>query len=166
MGFTDLSAHAFGLRTEMQVRINQMLQAYDPKLTLRRINTSDPAYAAGQKFTPPKEFGVWEEPVLRGETNWVFLLPESAIHGQVLVRVAENDFSRTNPHEKFNRLLAEDQFRQAGMLKDQNDKFEEKRDQMMTVGKLARRHGAVRMKINGEDVILDDTIRPVRKFIT
>jgi len=167
MPFTDLAAHAFGLRTERQILTNQMLQDYNPKLTLRRIGERDPAFAAGQKFNPPRVLGVWEEPVARGETNWVFTLAEISVDPvRILARVAENDFSKANGKERFDRLLAFKQLEEAVKLKELNDKNQERREEMITAGKLMRRNGTVRMKINGEDVLVGDTITPVRKFIS
>ena len=87
MGYTDFNEYHFGLETEIQKRVNRILQDYNPKLSLRRIPDTDPAFMAGQKFNPPRIFGVWEDGVARGETNWVFTLAEMSIDDRVLRRI-------------------------------------------------------------------------------
>lgn len=79
MKHVDLASHAYGLTTDIQRQVNQLLQDYSPKLSLRRINDSDPAYKAGIRFNPPRIYGVWEEPVDRGETNWAFTLDRKSV---------------------------------------------------------------------------------------
>lgn len=166
MSYMDLGAHAYGLHGERQIRINQMLQEYNPKLSLRRIGENDPAFRAGQRFDPPRVLGVWEEPVERGESNWVFTLAEISVDDRILARIFENDFAKNGGAKgKYSKLLAMRQAEEYGRLKKDRDKIEERRDDMISMGKLARIHGPVRVNINGEDLILGDTIRPVRKFI-
>jgi hypothetical protein len=166
MKHIDLGAHALGLETEHQIRTNQMLQDYNPKLSLRRIPEQDPAAIAGRRFNPPRIFGVWEDGVARGETNWVFTLAEvSIVPDRILTRIFQNDFARTNPKEKFDLLLAQDRAAEALRMKKMVERQEESREDMIAAGKVMRRNGTVRMQINGEEWLVGDTIRPVRTFI-
>lgn len=168
MGYMDLGAHAQGLTTDMQMKVDRLLKDYSPKLSLRKIGDNDPALHAGLRFNPPRTYGVWEEPVARGETNWVFTVAEISITPALLVRVAEGDFAKTNAGQKFDQFQARQQIAEALRLKEQNDHNAERREEMILTGKAMRRagNGTARVRINGEDVLVGDTITPVRKFIT
>lgn len=167
MGYMDLGSHAQGLSTEMHFRVDRLLKDYSPKLSLRRIGESDPALAAGIRFDPPRIFGVWEEPVARGETNWVFTLADISITPAVLVRVAEADFAKISPKEKFDQFTAREQVATALRIKARNDVHAEAREEMMLAGRAMRSvgNGTARIRIGGEEVLVGDTITPVRKFI-
>lgn len=168
MGYMDLGAHAQGLTTDIQFKVDRLLKDYSPKLSLRKIGDNDPALHAGMRFNPPRLYGVWEEPVARGETNWVFTVAEISISPALLVRIAEADFAKTNPKEKFDQFMAREQVAEALRRKEQNDYHEGRRDEMMLAGKAMRRagNGTARIRINGEEVLVGDTITPIRKFIT
>lgn len=149
-----------GLTTERQWHINAMLRDYDPKLSLRRIPELDPAAIAGAKLNPPKLFGVWEEGVARGETNWVFTLAEMSIDSRVLARIMENDMSKQGADQRMAKFLAIKRAEEASKLKGKIDEKEAKREEMLWLGKQTK--SSIRHTINGEKVIIADRIIPVK----
>lgn len=155
-----------GLTNPRHLHINQMLLDYSRgKLSLRRIPERDPAFAAGIRETPPKVFGVWEENVASDQTNWVFTLAEMSIDERVLARVMANDFERSGASERFAKLQAFEVANKASQLKKQAEMMEAREDEMRTIGRLAGQKSTFRHRINGEDVIIGDRIRPVRRTV-
>lgn len=163
----DFRDSQFGLTTERQFHINRMLRDYNPKLSLRRIPETDPAFREGMRMNPPKVFGVWEEGVSSDVPNWVFTLAEMSLDQRVLARIMENDMSRVDGDARMNKFLALQRSEEASKLKKQMEVDEARRDEMLWIGRQGK-YGTkttVRHRINGEDVILGDTIRPVRTKI-
>jgi len=153
-----------GLTNERHLHINRMLQDYsNGKLSLRRIPENDPAFAYGAKLTPPKLYGVWEERVAAGQPNWVFTLAEMSIDERVLARVMENDLSRQGVPERQAKMEALTRANEASKYKAEADRMAEREDEMLTIGRLAGKKSTIRHRINGEDVIIGDTVRPRRR---
>lgn len=161
MGTVNFREAQYGLTTEIQRRINALLQAYNAKLSLRRIPEMDPAAIAGAKLNPPKTFGVWEENVDRDQSNWVFTLAEMSIDDRILRRIWENDFANAGADKRMARLLAENASAEMMRERANEEKMDARREEMMGIGKMAQHRDVIRHRINGEDFILGDTLRPV-----
>lgn len=161
----DLGGLGYGLTTEKQLHINRLLQDYDPHLSLRRIPEGDPAAIAGAKFTPPKVYGVWEDNVAAGQPNWVFTLAEMSIDERVLARIASNDMQKVGADKRMANFMALQGAAEASRMKKQIDLEAERREEMIGIGELAGRKTSFRHTLNGEDVIIGDTIRPARRQI-
>lgn len=156
----DFNDIANGLTTEKQRHIAQMVRdASGGLLELKRIPEGDPA------FRPPHVYGVYERNVAAGLSHWVFTLMEMSIDERVVARVLENDMRRHGANEKMAKYLAFENANKASELKVQAEKMAEREDEMKTIGKLAGKHSAFRHTINGQDVIIGDTIRPVRRHL-
>lgn len=164
----NLAEHSFGLRSEAELRINRMLRDYDPNLSLRRIPEGDPAFNAGRAKTPPHTHGVWEEGVntLKGILgNWVFTLAEMSIDHRVLARIAEGDMRKHGVPEKIAKLRAHQETAELERQRAMYDIIEERREEMEAIGRMARTKSTIRHRINGEDVIIGDTVRPLRAHV-
>lgn len=160
----DFRDSAHGLTTERQFHINRMLMDYSPKLSLRRIAESDPAFKFGATLNPPKIYGVWEDGVASSETNWVFTLAEMSIDERVLARIMENDMKRTGVDARKAKMIAFGRAEEASRLKRQADRMEERREEMIGLGKLAGKKNTIRHTFaDGEKVIIGDRIEPVTK---
>ena len=160
----DFRDSAHGLTTERHFHINRMLMDYSPKLSLRRIAENDPAFAAGAKLNPPKIYGVWEDNVSAGQPNWVFTLADMSIDTRVLARIMENDMKRVGVDERKAKLIALGRAEEAGRLKLQADRMEERREEMIGLGKLAGKKNTIRHTFaDGQKVIIGDRIEPVTK---
>ena len=153
----DLSGLGHGLTTEKQLHIGKLLHDYDPNLSLRRIPERDPA------FRPPKVFGVWEENVAPGQTNWVFTLAEMSIDERVLARIVENDMRRQGASAQFAKMMAIQGAAAASKAKKEADQMAEREEEMIGIGRLAARKHTFRHVLRGQQVVIGDTIRPVRK---
>lgn len=158
----DLSSAGHGLRTERQHHIAQMVRDIDPRLSLRRIPENDPAFEYGARLNPQKLFGVWEENVSHELSNWVFTLAEMSIDERVPARLIENDLRRSGASERIAKLEAFERANEASRLKQQAEMMAEREDEMRVIGELAGRKSTIRHRINGEDFIIGDTVRPVR----
>lgn len=161
----DLDGMGHGLTTEKQLYVNKLLQEYDPNLSLRRIPERDPAAIAGARLDPPKIFGVHEANVAPGQSPWAFTLAEMSIDERVLARVVSNDLQRRGASKQFADLLAIQGAAEAGRRKREAELLEEREDEMLTIGALARKKATFRHTLNGEDVIIGDRIRPARRSL-
>lgn len=159
----DFRDSAYGLSTERQFHINRMLQDYSRgKLSLRRIAETDPAFKAGMQMNPPKVFGVWEEGVAPGETNWVFTLAEMSIDERVLARVMENDMKRMGAPERMAKLIAIGRANEASKLKRDAEIMEARREEMIGLGKIMEKKSVVRHTINGQKVRIGARVEAVK----
>jgi hypothetical protein len=160
MGHIDFNDIANGLLTEKARHIAQMVKDVSGgKLELRRIPENDPA------FRPPKVFGVWEFNVASDQTPWVFTLMEMSIDERVIARIIENDFKRQGASERFAKLMAVEQAEKASSLKKYADKQAERKEEMLAIGKMSQYKSQFTHVINGEKVIIGDTIRSPRKTV-
>lgn len=165
----DLRAHAleaeYGLITENQRLLNQMLHDYDPYLSFRRIPENDPAFREGMTFDPPRVFGVHEETSAAG-TKWVFTVPEVATENPtaILGRVVAGDSSKLTPAQKIELLKAAHAATEAAKRKRWEEKMAERRDEMLFIASSAK--STIRHKIDGEDVVLSASgIRQLRHHV-
>lgn len=162
----DLTDVGHGLRTEKQLRIARMLREYNPRLSLRRIPESDPAFAAGMQFDPPRVFGVYEENVADHLPNWVFTVAEMSIDERLLARVAENDFARGGGATKmWNKFLALKTAQELEKRARQEEIMAAREEEMLGVAKLAEKRSTFRHRINGELMQIGDTIRPIKRNV-
>lgn len=163
----NLAEHSYGLRSEAEMRIHRMLQDYDPNLSLRRIPEGDPAFLAGRAKTPPHTHGVWEEGVITLGVlgNWVFTLAEMSIDHRVLARIVEGDMRKHGVNEKMAKLRAHQETAELERQRAMYDLIEERRDEMEAIGRMARTKSTIRHRINGEDVIIGDTVRSLRTHV-
>jgi hypothetical protein len=160
----DFRDSAHGLTTERHFHINRLLMDYSPNLSLRRIAENDPAFAFGASLNPPKIYGVWEDGVASSQSNWVFTLADMSIDTRVLARIMENDMKRSGVDERKAKLVALGRAEEAGRLKQQMNRMEERREEMIGLGKLAGKKSTIRHTFaNGEKVIIGDRIEPVTK---
>lgn len=155
----DLSGSGHGLTTEKQLRINRLLQQYDPNLSLRRIPERDPA------FRPPKVFGVFEENVAPGEPNWVFTLAEYSIDERILARIRENDFKRLNAAGQWDKFAALKSAEEQVKAQQELEQRQARNDEIRDFARLADRKSVMRHTINGEEFIIGDTVRRARTHI-
>lgn len=140
--------HAFGLVTDKQRHVNKMLQQENPRLSLRRVPTSDPG------FTPEKPYGVYEE-VGPGVRPWVFFLSESMIDERVLARVLENDLSKQGVPARMAKMIALSAATEKTM-RDRDAEIQAARnEEALFVAQNAGRT-TIRMKVDGDDIIIGD----------
>lgn len=160
----DLTDLGHGLTSEKHLFIARLVREFDPNLSLRRMRDSDPMYAHAMSFDPPRIFGVWEEHVGPGHPNWVFIIPESAVDERVIARLYENDFRRLGGAKGAStKLLAMHAANERAKRKAHGELMAERREEMLGIAELAAKKNAFRHRINGEDVIIGETIRPVRE---
>jgi hypothetical protein len=160
MGHIDFNDIANGLLTEKARHIAQMVKDVSGgKLELRRIPESDPA------FRPPKVFGVWEFNVASDQSPWAFTLMEMSIDERVIARIIENDMKRSGASERFAKLMAFEQAEKASALKKYGDKLEERKEEMRVIGRMSNRFSQFTHVIDGEKVIIGDTVRSPRKTV-
>jgi hypothetical protein len=138
----------YGLTNEKHKRINQLLRALDPNLSLRVIPERDPA------FRPPKTMGVYEENTQGASSPWVFTIEPEFVDERVVARVAAGDMTKTTPAERMEILRKVQQAKEQLLEAEWQAKKEELVEQVRA---LSRTHGAVRHRINGETRILSDT---------
>lgn len=162
----DLTGIEYGLTTERMLHINAILHDYDRNLSLRRIPADDPAAVYGATLNPPKLYGVYEENVAPGQPNWVFTLAEMSIDERVIARVMENDLAREGMSVKVAKQQAIMRAQEASRLKVDMDRNAERREEQLFIGRAVDSNKAVRMNLEGRDVIIGDTIRPAREFIS
>lgn len=157
--------HLYGLETDAARRVNELLQAYSPRLTLRRVPTVDPS------FDPQKPFGVYEEGVRADReilSPWVFFLSEHSIDERILARIYENDMLR---HGVNATIAKNDALRRAQA--DAKKKLEDERlaaaqEEAVGLVKLMGRKTTVRHDFgdgNGRVIIGDGAPRSGRTFI-
>lgn len=159
----DLTDAGFGLTSERHLFIARLVREFDPNLSLRRIQSSDPQFPHAMSFNPPREFGIWEENVGPGHPNWVFLVPESAVDERIVARLYENDFKRLGGAEGAStKLLAMHTAHERAKLKAHEEMMAERREEMLGVAELAAKKNSFRHTIAGREVIIGDTVRPVR----
>lgn len=156
----SLEGRQYGLTNERQTHVHRLLQQYDHRLSLRRVDERDPA------FNPQKPYGVYEEATL-GQRPWVFFCSDTEIDDRLLARIAEADMVKHGVPEKKAKM---DAFNAAQALSKQQreaDQAEERRDEMMTIGELAQKHDIVRHRLgpDGELMRIGDTITSGRTFI-
>jgi len=165
-----LDEHAYGLDDERLVRIHRLLNDYDPNLSLRAIPPGDPIapWAAQQGH----DYGVYESGVAHSAehhggnmTNWVFTLAKHEVDDRVIARVLEADFRRNGVEERIARHKAHEEATKLSQLRALMDKQEARRDEMLALGEMSRHKATIRHKIHGEDVIIGDTVRPLRTHI-
>ena len=162
----DETSH--GLRTEREFRLHRMLQDYDRNLSLRRIPEGDPSFGqyTGELLIT---HGVWEEGVntLGGAiSNWVLRVPEESLDDRLFARVIDSDMAKNGTvNERVRKAEALRQAEDLGRKRAMMDLLEERQDEMMTIGKLAGTKSTIRHKINGEDVIIGDTVRSARTHV-
>lgn len=158
----DLADAGHGLTTEKQFFIARLVRELDPNLSLRRIQSSDPMFAHAISFKPPRLYGVWEQNVGPGHPNWVFLVAESAVDERIIARLLENDFKRVGTTEAMSKLHALHAANDAAKRKQREELEAERREEMVGIAELARKKDTFRHRIGGRDVIIGDTVRPVR----
>ena len=105
---------------------------------------------------------MWEENIAEGQVHWVFTLAEMSIDSRVLARVAENDMKKHGATEKFAKMMALKGAEEASKAKVAMDRQQALDEEMIGIGKLAARKSTFRHTINGRDMIIGDTVRPVR----
>ena len=158
----DLRFSAYGLTTPEQWRINEELQRLsNGKLSLRKIESNDPAWAAAVAHTPPHLYGVWEERVARGEPNWVFMVPEMSIDSRILARIAENDFAKAGASKRMAKLLALQFAEEVDKQKRYEEQAEARREEMIGLGKIMEKRSVVTHVFNGEKYRIGDRVVPV-----
>jgi hypothetical protein len=150
--------HAYGLRTEPERTLNRLLNEYDHNLSLRRIPEGDPA------FKPEMPLGVWEETSAAG-TKWVFTLPETAplAPGYVLARIAAGDNTKLTPAEKMRLWKDSHEAAELAKIRDREEEMAARREEMKFIASTGK--STIRHKINGEDLILSDEVRSVRRHV-
>lgn len=162
MPIVDFRTSAYGLTTEKHRQINDLLQAYSPRLSLRRIPTSDPA------FHPSKPYGVFEEGVDPRTSPWVFTLAEMSIDERVVARIYENDFARAGADAQMAKTLALRAAQENRQAQDEAERRAAARDEMMAIGRLAGEKSQFRHRFaNGETLIIgsDATSRSGRSYV-
>ena len=163
-----LNETGHGLRTEREFRLHRMLQDYDRNLSLRRIPEGDPSFGQYQGELLITH-GVWEEGVntMGGVISpWVLRVPEESLDDRLFARVIDGDMAKNgNADERTRKALALQQAEELGRTRALMDLLEERQDEMMTIGELARTKSTIRHRINGEDVIIGDTVRSVRTHV-
>lgn len=165
MNLRDAAAeHEQGLITEPQRFLNQLLREYDPYLSLWRIPESDPAFAAGMQFDPPRVFGIREE-TSAAETKWVFTIPEISIQNPaaIIARVAAGDMTKFDPAKKMQLLQDSARAVELAKQKRYEEQLAERREEMLFIASTGK--SSIRHKMNGEDLILGDEVRRVRSHI-
>jgi hypothetical protein len=141
-----VSERDYGLQTESHKRINELLRALDPRLSLRMIPERDPA------FRPPKTMGVYEENVGTA-SPWVLTIEPEFVDERIVARVALGDMSKTTPAERM-AVLRKVQEAKEQLLEQQ---WQERKAQLVEeVRSLSRRHGSVRHTIDGETRIIGE----------
>lgn len=164
--YVDLAEHAYGITTDQQRHINQLLQDYDPNLSLRRIPENDPAFAAGMRKNPPEIYGVYEEGLRGASTPWVFTVAEMSIDDRILARVVAGDMSkRSGPELNAIRIAAHQAGRQRAE-QEERTKLEEMQEEMLGLARLGASKSTIRHEIDGEMKVISDTIRSGKTFIT
>jgi hypothetical protein len=158
----DLSAAGYGLRTEKQLHINRMLMDLTKgKLSLRRIPEQDPAFAAGMAQNPPKVFGVYEENVASDQSPWVFTLAEMSIDERIIARVLEGDFSRNSAAVQFEKAKAFAEAQRLSGLLALKEKEDERREEMLAIGKLAGKRHTFTHRIGDELYEIGERVRKI-----
>lgn len=165
-----LDEHALGLDHPDLVRIHRLINDYDPNLSLRVIPPGDPIREWASQQSPPRDYGVWENNVDTsgfggGLSNWVFTIARAQIDERTFARVLEADFRRRGVPERMAKLKAFDAAQDLSRKRGLMEKFEERREEMIGLGALARNKSTLRHTIRGEDVIIGDTVRPVRTHV-
>lgn len=164
-----LDEHAYGLDDERLVRIHRLINDYAPELSLRKIPPGDPI--AEWAHQQGHDYGVYEAGVGASAehfggnmTNWVFTLPKAQIDDRVFARVLEADFRRNGADERIAKHKALEEAAKLSRMRAEMDRIEAKKDEMIALGQMSRYKSTIRHKINGEDVIIGDTIRPLRSY--
>jgi hypothetical protein len=138
MPVVDFRTSAYGLTSAKHAAINDLVRAYNPRLSLRRIPTSDPA------FTPQKPYGVFEEGVDPRTTPWVFTLAEMSIDERVVARLYENDFARAGASEQHAKMLALRAAQETAALREEAERDADRREEMIAIGRLADKRSQFR----------------------
>lgn len=170
VGYIDLGAHAAGLDSDRLRYYGKLISEMYPELELRRIPHDDRIMAWATQQAPPHTFGIWERNVGTHAfggvlTNWVFTLPEQAIDDRIIARLLEADMRRQGADERTAKMEA---LRRTKLATEQANfmrKFEERRDEMIALGRMAGTQSTIRHTIGGEDVIISDVIRPARTIV-
>jgi hypothetical protein len=139
-----------------------MVQDYNPRLSLRRVPVGDPG------FNPERPYGVFEE-VGPGVRPWVFFLSESMINERVLARLYENDLSKQGVDERMAKLIAFNAAQAKTQQAVVDETMAERQEQMLFLAKAGSRQSTVRLKVDGDDIIVADdptNHRSPRTFIT
>lgn len=154
----NLVEHAWGLDNDAARRVNEMIQEHYPRLSLRRVPESDPA------FDPRKPWGVYEEGVRGGLPPWVFMVGEYSLDHRILARLFENDNSRATVRNRtMESLFAAEQ---ASQQKARADEMEQRRDEALQLALALKGKNYVRMEVDGDKLMIGDDIRRTRTFIT
>lgn len=139
----------YGLRTDMQILVNQMLHDYDPNLSLRAIPERDPAYR------PPKTMGVYEEGTKGASSPWVFTIEPEHVDERTFARAVAGDMSKLSHPERMELLkksqLAAEQKKQA----DWEQERARRREEMLFIASTPKSTIRHRMP-SGETLILAD----------
>lgn len=154
---TDFRDLGYGLTSEREFLTNKLVHDYDPRLSFRRIPEGDPYYTAENPW------GVWEEGVAPGLSPWAFTV--NYCDDRVIARLIEADLLREGASERIARIEAMNRASEASKMRQQLDEMEARREEMEGVARLATSRTTIRHRINGEDVIIGDKIRPVRSTI-
>lgn len=165
-----LDEHAFGLDDERLVRIHRLLNDYSPTLSLRKIPDGDPI--APWAHSQGHDYGVYESNVGQSAahhggnmTNWVFTIAKGQIDDRVIARVFEADMLRNGVEARIAKHRAHEEATKLSNMRALMDRQEARRDEMLALGEMARHKSTIRHKIHGEDVIIGDTVRPLRTHI-
>lgn len=167
----NLRDHAAGLDTErLQFYGKLVNEMYGLEAELRRIPNDDPIRDWAAQQVPPHEFGIWERNVSATAfggilSNWAFTFPANAIDDRIIARLIEADMRRGGADQRTAKYEAQRRAKIAGQDAEFMRKFEERREEMVTLGKMAEGKTTIRHRINGEDVIIGDEVRSVRSFI-
>ncbi len=154
----NLEQHANGIDSPELALIDKAVRAYHYSLSLRRVQPSDP------DFTPSMPWGIWEENVGPGQSNWVFMVPPGALTLEnVLGRIRAGDMVKEGADPRAARHEAMAMAAQVAERARYQDMMEQRRDEMVFVGKTPK--SSIRMKINGEDRIIDSEARSPRTYI-
>ncbi len=137
----------FGLTTDIQRRVNQMLQDYDRNLSLRAIPERDPA------FRPPRTMGVYEEGT-KGVTPWVFTIEPEHVDERVFARAIAGDMSKLSHAQRMEILKATRDAAARKIELEQAEEAAQRREEMLFIA--STKQNTIRHKINGETVILAD----------
>ncbi len=155
----DLERHANGIDSPHLQMIDDAVRGYDPRLSLRRVNTSDP------DFNPATPWGVWEEGVHREQSPWVFMIPETQLRFDlVLGRIRAGDLMREGVDARMAKMMALQDAQKAEKLAVEQARMAERRDLMEFIGGSPK--SALRLTVGGEDVIIDSEVRSPRTHIS
>jgi len=170
MGYIDLGAHAAGLDSERLRYYGKLIDEMYPEVELRRIPHDDRIMPWAAAQNPPHEFGIWERNVGTHAfggvlSNWVFTFAEASVDDRIIARLLEADMRRQGASERVAKVEAQRRTKIATEQATFMRKFEERREEMIALGEMAGRKDTIRHKIGGEDVIISDTLRPVRRTV-